>query len=91
MKKSQLDVAALQSQLGTRVFGTGSRLVYFPDVDSTNIQAMQLALEGGEEGVVVLTDNQTAGKGRRGRQWLDIPGDDILVSVVLQPLFPAPY
>jgi len=51
---------------------------------------MQLAREGSEEGVVVLTDSQTAGKGRQGRHWVDFAGCNVLSSTLLRPLFP-PY
>jgi BirA family biotin operon repressor/biotin-[acetyl-CoA-carboxylase] ligase len=51
---------------------------------------MQLAQDRPEEGVVVLTDNQTAGKGRPGRRWVDVPGRNVLSSTVLRPLF-SPY
>lgn len=36
----------------------------------------------------MLTDNQTAGKGRRGHRWVDVPGRDVLSSILLRPLFP---
>jgi BirA family biotin operon repressor/biotin-[acetyl-CoA-carboxylase] ligase len=36
----------------------------------------------------VLTDNQTAGKGRQGRRWVDVPGRNVLSSILLRPLFP---
>jgi BirA family biotin operon repressor/biotin-[acetyl-CoA-carboxylase] ligase len=87
---SQLDLEVLRGQLDTRFFGTGSRLVFVPVVDSTNIQAIRLARQGSEEGTVVLTDSQTAGKGRLGRQWLDVQGYHVLSSTVLRPKFP-PY
>jgi BirA family biotin operon repressor/biotin-[acetyl-CoA-carboxylase] ligase len=61
-----------------------------PIVDSTNTLAMQLAQAGSEEGVVVLADSQTAGKGRQGRRWIDRYGYNVLSSTVLRPLFP-PY
>ena len=80
-----LDIDELRRQLDTRLFGVGDRLVYFPVVDSTNTVAMQLAREGREEGVVVLTDSQTAGKGRQGRQWLDVLGCNVLSSTLLRP------
>lgn len=87
---SQLDLEVLRGQLDTQFFGTGSRLVFVPVVDSTNIQAIRLARQGSEEGTVVLTDSQTAGKGRLGRQWLDVQGYHVLSSTVLRPKFP-PY
>jgi len=49
---------------------------------------MQLAHERPEEGVVVLTDSQTVGKGRQGRRWVDVPGCNVLSSTLLRPLFP---
>jgi len=52
--------------------------------------ALQLAHDGPEEGSVVLTDSQTAGKGRQGRRWVDVPGRNVLSSILLRPLFP-PY
>lgn len=86
---SQLDLKALQRELDTRFFGTDSRLVFVPVVDSTNNLAMQLARQGAAEGTVVLTDSQTAGKGRLGRQWLDVQGRHVLSSTILRPQFSA--
>ncbi len=87
---SPLDIEALQRNLQTQFFGIGDRLLYFPTVESTNTLAMQLAYERPEEGLVVLTDSQTAGKGRRGRRWVDMPGRNVLLSILLRPLF-SPY
>jgi BirA family biotin operon repressor/biotin-[acetyl-CoA-carboxylase] ligase len=64
--------------------------VYLPTVDSTNTFAMKMAREGSEEGVVVLTDSQTAGKGRQGRHWVDVTGHNAISSTVLRPVF-SPY
>jgi BirA family transcriptional regulator, biotin operon repressor / biotin---[acetyl-CoA-carboxylase] ligase len=85
---SSLDIEVLQRQLCTQYFGVRDRLLYFPVVASTNTLALQLAQERLQEGVVVLTDSQTAGKGRLGRRWVDVPGCNVLSSTVLRPLFP---
>jgi BirA family biotin operon repressor/biotin-[acetyl-CoA-carboxylase] ligase len=85
----RLDVEGLRHQLGTMAFGVGDRLIYLPVVTSTNSFAMQLAQERAEEGVVVLTDSQTAGKGRQGRRWVDMSGCNVLSSTLLRPLFPS--
>jgi BirA family biotin operon repressor/biotin-[acetyl-CoA-carboxylase] ligase len=85
---SPLDLEALQRNLQTQFFGIGDRLLYHPTVESTNTLAMQLAYERPEEGLVVLTDSQTAGKGRRGRRWVDVPGCNVLMSILFRPLFP---
>ena len=84
----QFNIALLQQQLRTLSFAIGNRLVYVPIVGSTNILAMQLARAGSEEGLLVLTDSQTAGKGRYGRRWVDVYGCNVLSSLLLRPLFP---
>lgn len=89
-KSKSLDVEQIRHHLETELLGTGNHIVYAPTVDSTNSLAMKLAREGSEEGVVVLTDSQTAGKGRQGRRWVDVAGLNALSSTVLRPLFP-PY
>ncbi len=85
---SRLDIEVLRNQLDTRFFAIGDRLLYQPVVDSTNVLAMRLAQERPDEGVVVLTDSQTAGKGRQGRRWIDVSGRNVLSSTLLRPLFP---
>ncbi len=83
-----LDVEALRFLLKTQAIGIGEQLVYMPEVASTNTLAMRLAHERPEEGLVVLTDSQTAGKGRQGRHWVDTPRCNVLSSILLRPLFP---
>jgi BirA family biotin operon repressor/biotin-[acetyl-CoA-carboxylase] ligase len=86
-----LDLYELQSNLDTRFIGKGDKLHYLPVVDSTNIFAMQLAHEWPDEGLVVLADSQTAGKGRQGRRWVDISGCNVLSSTLLRPIFPPHF
>ena len=86
--RGALDVDALARSLETRYFGRGDRLSYLPTVESTNTLAMHLARERPDEGLVVLTDSQTAGKGRQGRRWVDVPGCNVLMSITLRPSFP---
>jgi len=85
---SLLNIEVLRRQLDTRFFAIGDRLLYLPVVDSTNVLAMQLVHQRLDEGVVVLADSQTAGKGRQGRQWVDVSGCNVLASTLLRPLFP---
>jgi BirA family biotin operon repressor/biotin-[acetyl-CoA-carboxylase] ligase len=54
-------------------------------VESTQTVAFTLAAEGAPDGTVVMADSQAAGRGRRGRTWLDEPGSSLLVSIVLRP------
>src|SRR5262249_34561051 len=48
-----------------------------------------LAQAGAPEGTVATARHQTEGRGRRGRQWWDAPGDALLSSVLLRPPVPA--
>ena len=52
---------------------------------STNSDAMALARDGEAEGVVVVADHQSAGRGRQARTWVAPPGGSLLVSVLLRP------
>ncbi|MCX8069104.1 MAG: biotin--[acetyl-CoA-carboxylase] ligase [Thermodesulfovibrionales bacterium] len=59
-----------------------TRLIHRPVVDSTNNLAIELANEGDADGLVVIADCQTAGKGRRGNDWFS-PEGNLYMSVVL--------
>lgn len=52
---------------------------------STNDVALSLARAGVPEGTLVIAEEQTAGRGRRGRTWFGKPGDSLMFSVVLRP------
>ncbi len=64
---------------------TGCRLIYVPELPSTNDEAKKLAREGCPEGTVVITEKQTGGKGRLGRAWFSPPGKGLWFTVVLRP------
>jgi BirA family biotin operon repressor/biotin-[acetyl-CoA-carboxylase] ligase len=55
---------------------------------STNERAFRLAQEGAEHGELVVADQQTAGKGRRGRVWTSPPGLNLYFSAILRPDMP---
>jgi len=57
------------------------RIEVYPSVDST--QTMLVA-EGGPDGRVIVADHQTAGRGRAGREWLDVPGAMLMFSSLLR-------
>ena len=52
---------------------------------STNTDLVELARAGAPEGVVLVADHQTAGRGRLGRRWQAPPGSSLLVSVLCRP------
>ena len=59
------------------------------ETDSTNRVVLDLAREGAAEGVVVVADHQTSGRGRLGRSWQAPPGSSLLVTVLLRPAIPV--
>jgi BirA family transcriptional regulator, biotin operon repressor / biotin---[acetyl-CoA-carboxylase] ligase len=60
---------------------------HLQEVTSTNDVALERARAGVAEGLVVVADHQTAGRGRGGHRWEDASGDaaSLLVSAVLPP------
>jgi BirA family biotin operon repressor/biotin-[acetyl-CoA-carboxylase] ligase len=54
-------------------------------IDSTNRWLLDEARGGAPDGLVVVADHQTAGRGRRGRTWSAPPGSSLLMSVLLRP------
>jgi BirA family biotin operon repressor/biotin-[acetyl-CoA-carboxylase] ligase len=67
----------------------GAQVHYFASVTSTNNVARNLAAEGLPEGTLVVADEQTRGRGRRGRRWEVPPNTALLMSVIFRP-FLAP-
>ncbi len=63
----------------------GKTVHYFQTLDSTNSKAYQLALNGAEEGEVVISESQEAGRGRLGRQWFSPAFLNLYLSVILRP------
>jgi len=58
----------------------GSHLLTFDELDSTNT----FALRHGTDGMVIVADSQTAGRGRYGRAWHSAPGLGLWFSVALE-------
>ncbi len=83
-----LDLALLAQALP--VNGLGFPRIYAPEIPSTNTLALQKVDEGAAPGTIVLTDAQPAGRGRQGRAWVTLPGQQILLSVIAYPSF-APH
>ena len=84
-----LDLAMLEAGLAPLTFG--HPLIYHPALDSTNSTAMELARQGAAEGMLVTTDDQTAGRGRLGRAWQSLANEQLALSLVLHPSFPPHF
>ena len=73
----------LESLMDTK--WAGKNIVYYDEVDSTNLRIKQLGDEGAPEGTLAVADRQTAGRGRRGRSWDSPAGESISMSILLRP------
>jgi BirA family biotin operon repressor/biotin-[acetyl-CoA-carboxylase] ligase len=72
--------------LNTRDIG---RVIHYREtITSTNELAFRLATEGASHGEVVVAEEQTQGRGRRGRSWISPAGVNLYFSVVLRPELP---
>lgn len=59
-------------------------ILQFDSLPSTNLEAANRAAEGAPEGLVIVADEQTAGRGRLGRQWVSPKGAGLYFSIVLR-------
>lgn len=69
-------------------FGVPRR--HYRSTDSTNARARELAEAGVPHGAVITADEQSAGRGRRGRSWFAPAGRALLYSAILRPLNDRP-
>jgi len=68
----------------------GHNLVFVPECHSTNSLALQHCQQAEvPEGTVVITENQTAGRGQRGNSWEAQPGLNLTLSIIIKPGFLA--
>jgi BirA family biotin operon repressor/biotin-[acetyl-CoA-carboxylase] ligase len=81
--KMTLDLARLEGLIDPA--GTPWQLRFSPTATSTQDLARQALAEGAGAGLVVLTDYQQAGRGRRGAAWLAPPAQALLFSAILRP------
>jgi len=65
------------------VLPDGWSLEVLEEVDSTNAELKRRASVG--HGGVLLAETQTAGRGRRGAEWLSVRGESLAFSVALKP------
>ena len=73
-------IAAIAAKLGdaARRFD----IDVLPTCDSTNAVLLGRAETGAPSGTVVIAEEQTAGRGRRGRTWFASPGDSLTFSLL---------
>jgi BirA family transcriptional regulator, biotin operon repressor / biotin---[acetyl-CoA-carboxylase] ligase len=68
----------------------GRSLELKPSTGSTNDDARRAAQQGAPDGHVIVADEQTNGRGSRGRSWVSPPGTDLYFSLIARlPLAPS--
>ncbi|MGE5071819.1 MAG: biotin--[acetyl-CoA-carboxylase] ligase [Anaerolineae bacterium] len=77
MKANELSAALAGFPLGG--------LRFFPTIGSTNDEALAWAAAGAPDAALVVSDEQTAGRGRSGRKWHTPPGAALAMSLILRP------
>lgn len=79
----RLQSAPLRADLGeVRI---GREIIVLGQTESTNDVVRQLGHAGEREGLVVMAEHQTAGRGQRGNKWTSTPHKAISFSVLLRP------
>lgn len=78
-----LRAGELSAALAGRV--VGREVVCLETVDSTNNEIKRRAADGAPEGLAVLAEEQTGGRGRRGNSFLSLRGKGLYASVLLRP------
>lgn len=63
----------------------GRPLVFYRNVPSTNHLLSTHAVAGAAEGMALVADQQTVGRGRMGRAWFSPPGVNLYFSILLRP------
>ena len=85
-KQPSLQPDIILKKLGQSIFTRN--LIYHESLDSTNTLAKELGEQEEPEGTLVLTEYQTAGRGRMGRDWFSRGYQNLLFSVLLRPHMP---
>lgn len=69
----------------------GKKILALPECESTNSLMVSLSQNKTlDEGTVIITENQTKGRGQAGNKWVSEPGANITFSILLKPTFLEP-
>jgi BirA family biotin operon repressor/biotin-[acetyl-CoA-carboxylase] ligase len=79
----RLNQEIIKALLGKSVFA--ENIVIYKSLPSTNTAAKELFIKGAPHGTILITEEQTAGRGRMDRKWFSPPNKNILLSILLMP------
>lgn len=82
-----MEISEIKRHLNAEI--VGEKLFVYEEVDSTNDVLRELIGDGmAEDGTVVVSDSQTAGRGRLGRKWFSPAGRNLYLSALFCPEIP---
>jgi BirA family biotin operon repressor/biotin-[acetyl-CoA-carboxylase] ligase len=90
MRSSDLDPLDFERELTRLGCSVGRPATIAASTASTNDDARAAAKAGAPHGAVFIADAQTSGRGRAGHTWHSPPGENIYLSLLLRPAWPAP-
>lgn len=73
----------IEPYLNTKYMGRS--ILHFDSINSTNSQAKNTAESAGNDGSVVIAEEQTSGRGRLGRSWVSPKYKGVWMSIILKP------
>ena len=79
----------IQTNLRTKELG--KNIEYYNRLDSTNTEAWELVEENNNHGTIVITENQTNGKGQKNKTWEMVPGKSLVFSLILSKNYPIDH
>jgi BirA family biotin operon repressor/biotin-[acetyl-CoA-carboxylase] ligase len=77
-------------ELDPRASAAGVRLLAYAEIDSTNAEALRLKRQGQQGPLWITAESQSAGRGRRARKWVSVPGN-LHASLLLTDPGPAEH
>lgn len=78
-----LDINILNNNFSNKI--VGRNILYYDTLTSTMDKTKLFAKNDEGEGLVVIAENQTKGRGRFNRNWISPPGENISLSILLRP------
>ena len=86
MPYSPIQQMQIKSQVETELIGR--EIFIYDSIPSTNDRAKQMIADWDREGIIILADSQSEGKGRLGRKWLSESEAGIYLSALVKPDLP---
>lgn len=78
-----INIENIKRKLKSKIIG--KNIIFFEEIDSTQIKAKELAEKNIENGTIVITENQTNGLGTHGRNWYSEKNKNLTFTMIMYP------